>query len=76
MHQQRWMVWEHDHYVEVKFDLDKYDLGQLKIYKKERVKSFKKINSPDCNTQFFNEKQKTIVWYSKENNKEIVLLHA
>ncbi|WKD86409.1 hypothetical protein KCTC32516_01784 [Polaribacter huanghezhanensis] len=70
---QRWMVWEKDHYVEVKFDLEKYNLDQLKIYKKERILKFKKINAPDCNTKLFNAKGEAIVWYWKKNNNEIEL---
>jgi hypothetical protein len=65
------MVWNDDHYIEVKFNLEKYDLSQLKIYKKERITSFRKINNPDCNRQYLNEKGEPLVWYWKKNNEEI-----
>ncbi len=70
---QRWMVWNQDHYTEVKFDIVKYNLGQLKEHKKEQIKNFKKINSPDCNTPLLNDRGEALVWYWKKNNEEIEL---
>ena len=64
LNQQRWMVWHVDHYVEVKFDIEKYDLNQLKLYKKERILNFKKI-TPDCNTTFFKSDGTENLWYGK-----------
>jgi hypothetical protein len=61
---QRWMVWQEDHYVKVKFDTDKYNLGQLKLYKEERIKHFKKI-TPNCTSIFFSDDGKVKVWYGK-----------
>lgn len=69
----RWMTWKKDHYVEVEFDLEKYNFDQLKIYKEEQIKHFKKVNSPNCSTQFFTERGKVKVWYWKKNDKKIEL---
>ncbi|WP_299114326.1 hypothetical protein [uncultured Winogradskyella sp.] len=67
---QRWMVWQEDHYVEVKFDLEKYNVNQLKVYKEERIEFFKKIN-PTCAYEFFNEDGSVKVWYEKNKNGEL-----
>ncbi len=61
---QRWMVWENNKYVEVKFDTEKYNLGQLKIYKEERIKFFKKIE-PNCDVKYFEENGQARFWYGK-----------
>ncbi len=68
---QRWMIWQEDHYVEVKFDLEKYNVNQLKVYKEERIEFFKKINNPTCSYDFFNEDGSVRVWYGKNNDKEL-----
>ncbi len=70
LNQKRWMVWQENHYVEVKFDDQKYDIGELKLYKEERIKKFKKI-TPDCNTSFFNTDGSVKIWYGKNKNKEL-----
>ncbi len=67
---QRWMVWQEDHYEEVRFDLDKYDVSQLKLYKEERIEKFRKIE-PDCGHSFFNEDGSVRVWYGKNIKKEL-----
>ncbi|WP_422104633.1 hypothetical protein [Winogradskyella sp.] len=67
---QRWMIWQEDHYVEVKFDLEKYSISQLKLYKEERIEKFKKIN-PDCKYEFFNKDGSVRVWYGKNIKKEL-----
>lgn len=67
---QRWMVWEKDHYIEVKFDTEKYNLSQLKLYSEERIKHLKKID-PDCNTEFFGANSEVKIWYGKNNKKEL-----
>ncbi|WP_299278394.1 hypothetical protein [uncultured Psychroserpens sp.] len=64
INQKRWMVWQNDHYIEVKFDIEKYDLNQLKLYKKERILNFKKI-TPDCSTDFFKSDGTENLWYGK-----------
>ncbi|TXE15683.1 hypothetical protein ES692_15490 [Psychroserpens burtonensis] len=69
--QTRWMVWQEDHYVEVDFDTEKYQLHQLKIFKEERITLFKKV-SPICEeTKFFNEDSSVTIWYGKDKNKEL-----
>lgn len=65
-----WMVWKKDHYVEVNFNLNKYDLNQLKLYKEDRILNFKQI-TPDCNTRFFNTNGHENLWYGKNKNGEL-----
>lgn len=67
---QRWMVWKETHYEEVSFDLEKYNVDQLKLYKEERIKNFKKV-TPDCETIFFNTDGKPNLWYGKNHKKEL-----
>ena len=66
----RWMVWDQDHYVEVKLDFDQYDIGQLKIYKQERIDHFKRI-LVDCNTAFFDNSGAPQIWYGKNAEKTL-----
>jgi hypothetical protein len=66
---QRWMVWENDHYVEVAFDVEKYGMSNLKLYKHERIKKFKKIK-PDCNYSFFKIDGSENLWYGKSMKGE------
>lgn len=61
---QRWMVWQGDHYLEVSFDIEKYELTQLKLYSKERIDFFKKI-TPTCDYSFFKEDGRENLWYEK-----------
>ena len=67
---QRWMVWDNNKYVEVKFDTEKYNIGQLKIYKAERIKFFKKIE-PNCSVKYFEENGKAKIWYGKNLNGKL-----
>ena len=67
---QRWMVWENNKYVEVKFDTEKYNIGQLKIYKEERIKFFKKI-VPNCDVKYFKENGQARFWYGKNPNGKL-----
>ncbi len=67
---QRWMIWEKDHYIEVSFSTDKYNLGQLKLFNEERLTNFKKIQV-DCSTIFFTENGIAKVWYGKNIKKEL-----
>jgi hypothetical protein len=67
---QRWMVWDENQYIEVKFDLDRYDVNQIKIYKDDRIDFFKKVIT-DCNTNFFSEDGTVQIWYGKNKNKEL-----
>ena len=64
------MIWDNDHYVEVKFDIEKYNISQLKYYKEERIKFFKRIE-PDCNYEFFSSDGSVMVWYGKNAKKEL-----
>ncbi|MDY0780961.1 hypothetical protein [Tenacibaculum sp. IB213877] len=68
---QRWMVWKEDHYEEVSFDPKKYGIGQLKLYKEERIENFKKIKG-ECDYTFFNNGE-IKVWYGKNNKGELEL---
>ncbi len=71
INKQRWMVWNVDHYVEVKFDTEKYNIGNLKLYKEERIINFKKIK-PYCNkTKFFNSDGSIKIWYGKNIKGEL-----
>ncbi|WP_458625961.1 hypothetical protein [Winogradskyella sp. PC D3.3] len=67
---QRWMVWQENHYVEVDFDTETYKLNQLKLFKKERITSFKKIE-PSCDYPFFDNQGHVKVWYGKNKDKTI-----
>lgn len=67
---QRWMVWQDDHYVETSFDAEKYSVHRLKLYKEDRIISFKKVRVT-CDTIFFNEDNSVRFWYGKNKNKEI-----
>lgn len=70
VNQQRWMVWNKDHYIEAEFDTKKYDINQLKIYKEDRIKYFKKIE-PNCEVKYFDESGKVNVWYGKNRKGEL-----
>ncbi|PQJ32386.1 hypothetical protein BST92_10820 [Nonlabens arenilitoris] len=67
---QRWMVWQTDHYVEVDFDATKYNVKQLKLYREEKIKSFKKVEV-NCYTDFFNEDNSVRIWYGKNSKKQL-----
>lgn len=71
-HRQRWMIWQEDHYVEVDFDAKKYGVNQLKLYKEDRISSFKKVEVT-CDTTFFNDDGSPRFWYGKNKNKELEL---
>ena len=64
------MVWEKTKYVEVDFEMERYELNQLKLYKSEQIENFKKV-SPNCETVFFNEDGEEIIWYGKNKNGEL-----
>lgn len=67
---QRWMVWQNNAYVEVNFDLQKFDVNQLKIYNEDRILHFKKIN-PDCDYDFFRTDGNVLIWYGKNKTKAL-----
>ena len=65
------MVWNENHYIEVEFDANKYELGELKLYKKERILNFKRI-IPECrSTIFFNDDKTANLWYGKNSKGDI-----
>lgn len=67
---QRWMIWQEDHYIEVNFDPEKYSINQLKLYKEDRIKYFKKV-IVTCDTVFFNKDESVRFWYGKNKEKEL-----
>ncbi len=67
---QRWMIWDVDHYIEVSFDANKLQAGDLKIYKEERIEAFKKI-AVSCDTTFFDANGAPSIFYGKNKNKEL-----
>lgn len=67
---QRWMVWNKDHYEEVIFDTKKYSIGQLKLYKEERILFFKKLEAT-CEVEYFDKSGKPKIWYGKNSKKEL-----
>ena len=62
---QRWMTWDGVEYVEVSFDKEKFEKGELKMYNSDHVRNFKKIQRPSCKTRYFNDKGEAITWYYK-----------
>ena len=68
--EQRWMVWQTDHYKEVDFDAELVGRGRLKRYREERVEEFKKVE-PDCNTVFFNKDGSVKIWYGKNSASQL-----
>lgn len=67
---QRWMVWDENNYVEVTFNTETYNVGQLELYNENKIKSFKKINA-DCNTEFFDATGNVKIWYGKNKDKAL-----
>lgn len=72
---QRWMIWNVDHYIEVAFDAQKLQEGELKLYSESRILNFKKIQG-DCNTEYFDTAGNVKVWYGKNAKKELELFTA
>lgn len=68
--QQRWMVWQEDHYVEVKFDEKLLQEGKLKLYNEDRIQNFRKI-AVDCDTRYRTPDGKALVWYGKNSAGEL-----
>ncbi len=67
---ERWMVWQDTKYVEVNFDVEKYHLNALKLYKEEQIAHFQKI-IPNCETKYFNEDGSENVWYGKNKKGDL-----
>lgn len=68
--QQRWMVWQENQYVEVKFDDKLLQEGKLKLYNEDRINNFKKIKVV-CNTTYKTPDGKALVWYGKNSAGEL-----
>lgn len=68
--QQRWMVWQENQYVEVKFDDKLLQEGKLKLYNEDRINNFKKIKVV-CNTTYKTPDGKALVWYGKNTAGEL-----
>lgn len=66
---QRWMIWQEDHYVEVDFDVQKYGVNKIKVYKEERILYFRKVK-PKCDDTFFDKDGSVLIWYGKNHNKQ------
>lgn len=62
--EQRWMIWNEDHYEEVNFDPKIYKAGMLEIYHEENLNNFKKLKV-NCDTRFFSAEGDVMVWYGK-----------
>ncbi|WP_031427643.1 hypothetical protein [Flavimarina sp. Hel_I_48] len=73
--EQRWMVWQIDHYKEVDFNAQLVGHGRLKRYREERVEEFKKVE-PDCNTIFFNKDGSVKIWYGKNSEGQLEFFTA
>ncbi len=70
VNKQQWMIWDTDHYVEVQLDVEKYGLSNLKLYKHERIKNFRKV-TPHCEYEFFKPDGSENLWYQKATNGEL-----
>jgi hypothetical protein len=64
---QRWMSWNVNQYIEVNFDTEKYEIGQLKLYSQDRITNFRKI-TPNCDSDFFKESGEANLWYGKNES--------
>nr|WP_321222415.1 hypothetical protein [uncultured Psychroserpens sp.] len=58
-------------YIKVDFDTENYKVKQLKLYKEERIKFFKKFSCDCLETPFFKDNVSNIIWYGKNKNKEL-----
>lgn len=67
---QRWMIWDQTHYIEAPFDAEALQNGQLKLLKKDRIESFKKVHLT-CNDLLFNPDESARYWYGKNAKKEL-----
>jgi len=74
--EQRWMVWNEIEYIEVDFDLEKYDFNQLEVYDEDKVKNFKKVIVNCDSTEFFKLDGTANIWYGKNQKKELQYFSA
>lgn len=68
----RWMVWETDHYIEVGFDEKLLQMGSLKIYNKDRIAHFKKVEA-NCESSLSVNGGAVDLWYGKNKKGELEL---
>ncbi|SFN61144.1 hypothetical protein SAMN04487989_1028 [Bizionia echini] len=68
--QQKWMIWETDHYVEVDFNAKLLKEGILKLYDQDRIDNFRKT-TPDCAYPYFKEDGKENLWYGKNQDGKL-----
>ncbi|MDT7832039.1 hypothetical protein RQM59_06585 [Flavobacteriaceae bacterium S356] len=73
---ERWMLWQEDHYTEVKFDITRYLNNDIEPYDKIKFSSFKKITTLDCDVRYFNEKGESITWYWKRGKNDLDVFTA
>lgn len=73
---ERWMTWQKDRYVEVKFDLFKYYKDELETYDEKKLKTFKQILEPDCDTEYRNAKGDWVLWYYKRGKNDLDIFTA
>lgn len=73
---QRWMVWDGFQYSEVSFSIQKLESGDLKLYNADKIRNFKKIANPDCDTEYINEKGEKITWYYKRGRNDLEIFTA
>lgn len=65
----KWMKWEMDHYIEVEFSQEDFEMGLLRVYDEKIVAKFRKI-TPDCTTDFFTPDHKPLIFYGKNEEKK------
>ena len=61
----RWMIWDETKFVEVTFDKELLERGELKVFNANQIKNFKRIKKPNCRTPYFNSRGEPITWYYK-----------
>ena len=67
---QRWMIWDQTHYIEVPFDAEALQNGQLKLLKQDKIENFKKVHL-SCKDVLFNPDESARFWYGKNAKKEL-----
>lgn len=72
---QKWMVWKTNHYEEVSFNIEKYNINDFKIYNEDRINYFKKVK-PTCSTTYFTRKGNEKLWYGKNSQKVLEFFSA
>lgn len=73
---ERWMAWKGVQYEEVDYSVNKYYRGLLEPYNQQTFETFKKVESPDCETRYFNINGNPILWYYKVGKGNLELYTA